>query len=147
MGGGPSLGRVGQVAEKTRRDDRMPSVLGFDSREGEASLAPKVSRVLEEMTGLLPGMTGWLRGGVVCIETPQFGFGLVNSFLRGCFAIPPLSCLWCMLLAVVCFSEIFPRFSTLRGALEPCTPARAPFWLTETVLKRMLFGASCNLAG
>ena len=87
---------------------------------GEAGLAPKVSPMLEEMTGALPGTTGWLRGGVVCIETPQFGFGLVNSFLCDCFAIPPLSCLRHMLLAVVCF---------------------------KTVLERMLFGASCNVGG
>ena len=84
---------------------------------------------------------------MVCIGTPQFGFGLVNLFLRDCFAVPLLSCLRCVLLAVVCFCEIFPRFSTLRGAPEPCTPARAPFWLTETVLERMLFKASCNVGG
>ena len=70
---------------------------------GEAGLAPKVSGLLEEMMGALPGTTGWLGGGVVCIGTPQFGFGLVNSFLRDCFAVPPLSCLRCVLLAVVCF--------------------------------------------
>ena len=31
VGDGPSLGCVGQVPEKTRRDDGMPSVLVFDS--------------------------------------------------------------------------------------------------------------------
>jgi len=31
VGDGPSLGCVGQVPEKTGQDDRMPSVLVFDS--------------------------------------------------------------------------------------------------------------------
>ena len=31
VGDGPSLGCVGQVPEKTGRDDRMPSFLVFDS--------------------------------------------------------------------------------------------------------------------
>ena len=31
VGDGPSLGFVGQVLKKTGRDDRMPSVLVFDS--------------------------------------------------------------------------------------------------------------------
>ena len=31
MGDGPSIGCVGQVPEKTGRDDRMPSILVFDS--------------------------------------------------------------------------------------------------------------------
>ena len=65
VGDGPSLGCVGQVPEKTGRDDRMPSVLVIDSY-----LSGNFRKWLDGTTNCRPSLS-WLRTDCPVANTGQ----------------------------------------------------------------------------